>query len=50
MLSILTKRINWQFLRVIPNGTLGGLIAHFYKEVPQKEDEITIDNYHFAIE
>nr|WP_315199682.1 hemolysin family protein [uncultured Flavobacterium sp.] len=31
-------------------GTLGGFIVDFTKEIPQKGDEITIDNYHFVIE
>jgi putative hemolysin len=31
-------------------GTLGGFIVNFTKEIPQKSDEITIDNYHFFIE
>lgn len=31
-------------------GTLRGFIVNFTKEIPQKGDEITIDNYHFVIE
>ena len=31
-------------------GTLGGFIVNFTKEIPQKNDEITIENYHFIIE
>jgi len=31
-------------------GTLGGFIVNFTKEIPQKGDEIAIDNYHFIIE
>jgi len=31
-------------------GTLGGFIVDFTKEIPQKGDEITIENYHFIIE
>ncbi|PKB17112.1 hemolysin family protein [Flavobacterium sp. 5] len=31
-------------------GTLGGFIVGFTKEIPQKGDEITIENYHFVIE
>ncbi|QKJ61604.1 hemolysin family protein [Flavobacterium sp. M31R6] len=31
-------------------GTLGGFIVNFTKEIPQKGDEITIENYHFVIE
>ncbi|MDR6846778.1 hemolysin family protein [Flavobacterium granuli] len=31
-------------------GTLGGFIVNFTKEIPQKGDVITIDNYHFVIE
>lgn len=31
-------------------GTLGGFIVDFTKEIPQKGDEITIENYHFVIE
>jgi putative hemolysin len=31
-------------------GTLGGFIVNFTKEIPQKGDEITIENYHFIIE
>ena len=31
-------------------GTLGGYIVNFTKEIPQKGDEITIENYHFVIE
>ncbi|MCD0468216.1 hemolysin family protein [Flavobacterium sp. JAS] len=31
-------------------GTLGGFIVNHTKEIPQKGDEIMIDNYHFVIE
>jgi len=31
-------------------GKLGGYIVNFTKEIPQKGDEITIENYHFVIE
>ncbi|TPG39454.1 hemolysin family protein [Flavobacterium pectinovorum] len=31
-------------------GTLGGFIVNFTKEIPQKGDEIVIDNYYFVIE
>ncbi len=31
-------------------GTLGGFIVNFTKEIPQKGDEFTIENYHFLIE
>jgi putative hemolysin len=31
-------------------GTLGGFIVDFTKEIPQKGDNITIENYHFTIE
>jgi len=31
-------------------GTLGGFIVDFYKEIPQKGTQITIDNYQFFIE
>nr|WP_199002832.1 hemolysin family protein [Flavobacterium sp. ASV13] len=31
-------------------GTLGGFIVNHTKEIPQKGDEIVIDNYHFVIE
>jgi putative hemolysin len=31
-------------------GTLGGFIVNFTKEIPQKGDEIAIENYHFVIE
>lgn len=31
-------------------GTLGGYIVNFTKEIPQKGDAITIENYHFVIE
>ncbi len=31
-------------------GTLGGLIVNFSKEIPQKGEEITINNFHFFIE
>ena len=31
-------------------GTLGGFIVNFTKEIPQKGDEIRIENYHFIIE
>jgi putative hemolysin len=31
-------------------GTLGGFIVNFTKEIPQKGDSITIENYHFIIE
>jgi len=31
-------------------GTLGGFIVNFTKEIPQKGDQFTIENYHFVIE
>ena len=31
-------------------GTLGGFIVNHTKEIPQKGEEIAIDNYHFVIE
>lgn len=31
-------------------GTLGGFIVNFSKEIPQKGDQITIENFHFSIE
>lgn len=31
-------------------GTLGGFIVNYTNEIPQKGDEITIDNFHFVIE
>jgi CBS domain containing-hemolysin-like protein len=31
-------------------GTLGGFIVNTYKEIPQKGDEIRVDNFHFIIE
>lgn len=31
-------------------GTLGGFIVDFYKEIPQKGEQITIGNYRFTIE
>ncbi|OOG71803.1 hemolysin family protein [Flavobacterium sp. A45] len=31
-------------------GTLGGFIVNFTKGIPQKGDEITIENYHFVID
>ncbi|MGQ7945556.1 hemolysin family protein [Flavobacterium sp. WC2509] len=31
-------------------GTLGGFIVNFTKEIPQNNDEITIENFHFTIE
>jgi putative hemolysin len=31
-------------------GTLGGFIVDFTKEIPQKGDVVTIENYHFIIE
>lgn len=31
-------------------GTLGGFIVNFSKEIPQKGDEITVNNFHFFIE
>lgn len=31
-------------------GTLGGFIVDFSKEIPQKGNQITIDNFHFSIE
>jgi predicted RND superfamily exporter protein len=31
-------------------GTLGGFIVDFYKEIPQKGEQITIGNYRFNIE
>ena len=30
-------------------GTLGGFIVNFTKEIPQKSDKISIDNYLFEI-
>lgn len=31
-------------------GTLGGYIVDFTKDIPQKGEHITIENYHFVIE
>lgn len=31
-------------------GTLGGFIVDFFKEIPQKGDQITIENFQFTIE
>jgi putative hemolysin len=31
-------------------GTLGGFIVNFSKEIPQKGDQIAIENFHFSIE
>jgi putative hemolysin len=46
--------LNQTYKLVIPEsdsyGTLGGFIVDFTKEIPQKGDEITIENYHFVIE
>ncbi|REG96219.1 CBS domain containing-hemolysin-like protein [Flavobacterium aquicola] len=46
--------LNQTYKMAIPEsdsyGTLGGFIVNFTKEIPQKGDEITIDNYHFVIE
>jgi putative hemolysin len=46
--------LNMTYKLAIPEsdsyGTLGGFIVNFTKEIPQKGDEITIENYHFMIE
>ncbi|WP_281324328.1 hemolysin family protein [Flavobacterium sp. IMCC34518] len=46
--------LNQTYKLVIPEsesyGTLGGFIVDFTKEIPQKGDNITIENYHFTIE
>ncbi len=46
--------INEEFKLAIPEndsyGTLGGFIVNFSKEIPQKGDQIVIDNFHFCIE
>lgn len=46
--------LNQNYKLAIPEsdsyGTLGGFIVNFTKEIPQKGDEITIENYHFVIE
>lgn len=46
--------LNQTYKLMIPEsdsyGTLGGYIVDFTKEIPQKGDEITIQNYHFVIE
>ena len=46
--------LNQTYKLIIPEsdsyGTLGGFIVNFTKEIPQKGDEFTIENYHFVIE
>ena len=46
--------INEEYKLTIPEndsyGTLGGFIVDFSKEIPQKGDQIVIDNFHFLIE
>lgn len=46
--------INEEYKLDIPEndsyGTLGGFIVNFSKEIPQKGDQIVIENYHFIIE
>jgi len=46
--------INEEYKLNIPEndsyGTLGGFIVDFSKEIPQKGDQIIIDNFHFFIE
>ncbi len=46
--------LNQNYKLTIPEsdsyGTLGGFIVNFTKEIPQKGDEFTIENYHFIIE
>lgn len=46
--------LNMTYKLAIPEsdsyGTLGGFIVNFTKEIPQKGDEITVENYHFMIE
>lgn len=46
--------LNQAYKLAIPEGdsygTLGGFIVNFTKEIPQKGDEFTIENYHFVIE
>lgn len=46
--------INQEYKLAIPEndsyGTLGGFIVNTSKEIPQKGDQIIIDNFHFVIE
>ena len=46
--------INQEYKLAIPEndsyGTLGGFIVNSSKEIPQKGDQILIDNFHFVIE
>ncbi len=46
--------INQEYKLAIPEndsyGTLGGFIVNTSKEIPQKGDQILIDNFHFVIE
>jgi CBS domain containing-hemolysin-like protein len=46
--------LNDQYKLNIPEsdsyGTLGGFIVDYYKEIPQKGEQITIGNYQFSIE
>jgi len=48
------EHLNDQFKLNIPEsdsyGTLGGFIVDYYKEIPQKGEQITIGNYQFSIE
>jgi CBS domain containing-hemolysin-like protein len=46
--------LNQEYKLTIPEddsyGTLGGFIVNTSKEIPQKGDEIRVDNFHFVIE
>lgn len=48
--AYLNEEYNFQIPESDSYGTLGGFIVNFSKEIPQKGDNITINNFHFFIE
>ncbi|MBL7885460.1 MAG: HlyC/CorC family transporter [Flavobacterium sp.] len=48
--AYLNEEYNFQIPESDSYGTLGGFIMNFSKEIPQKGDQITINNFHFFIE
>lgn len=48
--AYLNEKYNFQIPESDSYGTLGGFIMNFSKEIPQKGDQITINNFHFFID
>lgn len=48
--AYLNEEYNFQIPESDSYGTLGGFIVNFSKEIPQKGENITINNFHFFIE